>query len=112
MIREGRFDLKIRVDLPDETARRKILESLLSGKPSRVSDLGWLAARTPGFSAAKLRAVVDRAAVIAAETRRKIEDQDLRAALDAMGGKDRPLLEPVEWRDVVIDAETSRNCAS
>ena len=67
LIREGRFDLKIRVDLPDETARRKILESLLSGKPSKASDLGWLAARTPGFSAAKLRTVVDRAAVIAAE---------------------------------------------
>ena len=108
LIREGRFDLRIRVDLPDEAARRKILESLLSGKPSKVSDMGWLAARTPGFSAAKLRTVVDRAAVMAAESRRKIEEQDLRAALDAMGGKDRPLLEPVQWRDVVIDAETEQ----
>ncbi len=108
LIREGRFDLTIRVDLPDEAARRKILESLLSGRPSRVSELGRLTARTPGFSAAKLRAVVDRAAVIAAETGRKIEDQDLRTALDAMGGKDRPLLEPVEWRDVVIDTETEQ----
>ncbi len=106
LIREGRFDLKIRVDLPDEAARRNILESLLSGKPSSASDLNGLAARTPGFSAAKLRAVVDRAAVIAADNRRKIEGQDLNAALEAMGGKDRPLLEPVEWRDVVIDTET------
>ena len=108
LIREGRFDLKIRVDLPDETARRKILESLLSGKPSKVSDMRWLAARTPGFSAAKLRTVVDRAAVMAAESRRKIEEQDLRAALDAMGGKDRPQLEPVQWRDIVIDSETEQ----
>jgi transitional endoplasmic reticulum ATPase len=108
LIREGRFDLKIRVDLPDEAARRRILESLLAGKPSNVSDLGWLAARTPGFSAAKLRAVVDRAAVIAAESRRKIEDQDLKSASDAMGGKDRPLLEPVNWRDLVIDVETEQ----
>jgi transitional endoplasmic reticulum ATPase len=108
LIREGRFDLKIRVDLPDEAARRKILESLLSAKPSKVSDLGWLAARTPGCSAARLRALVDRAAVIAAEARRKIEDQDLRAAMDTMGGKDRPLLEAIEWRDVVIDAESEQ----
>jgi len=108
LIREGRFDLRIRVDLPDEVARREILKALLSAKPSRVSDLDWLAARTPGFSAAKLRAVVDRAAVIAAETRRRIEDHDLKAALDAMGGKDRPLLEPVDWRDVVIDLVTEK----
>ena len=108
LIREGRFDLRIRVDLPDESARQKILESLLSAKPSKVSDLGWLADSTPGFSAAKLRAVVDRAAVIAAEARRKIEDQDLRAALDTMGGKDRPLLEPVEWRDVILDTESEQ----
>lgn len=108
LIREGRFDLKIRVDLPDEAARRNILESLLSGKPSSASDLNGLASRTPGFSAAKLRAVVDRAAVTAADSRRKIEDQDLNAALEAMGGKDRPLLELVEWRDLVIDTETEQ----
>ena len=69
LIREGRFDLRIRVHLPDESARQKILESLLSAKPSKVSDLSWLADSTPGFSAAKLRTVVDRAAVIAAEAR-------------------------------------------
>jgi ATP-dependent Zn protease len=80
LIREGRFDLKIRVDLPDEDGRLKILESHLSGRPCERFDLREYARRTPGASAAKLKALVDRAAGLAAAEGRKIKEADLRQA--------------------------------
>jgi hypothetical protein len=39
LIREGRFDIKVRVDLPDEATRAKILEAQLSRKPRKRFDL-------------------------------------------------------------------------
>ena len=102
LIREGRFDIKVRVDLPDEATRLKILEAQLSKKPWKRFDLQEFAHRTPGASAAKLRALVDQAANYALTDNRKIEVQDLRRAVDANGGKDRPQLERAEWNDVVI----------
>jgi len=109
LIREGRFDLKVRVDLPDQTAREKILESQLSKRPWSPFDLRPLAARTPGCSAAKLQALVDRAAAIAADEKRRINAQDLNCALARMGGEDRPLVEPVEWEDVILDADVEQD---
>jgi transitional endoplasmic reticulum ATPase len=102
LIREGRFDIKVRLDLPDEATRVKILEAQLSKKPWKRFDLQEFARGTPGASAAKLRALVDQAANYALADNRKIEVQDLRRALDGNGGKDRPQLERVEWDDVVI----------
>ena len=102
LTREGRFDIKVRVDLPDEATRLKILEAQLSKKPWKRFDLQEFAHRTPGASAAKLRALVDQAANYALMDNRKIEAQDLRRAVDANGGKDRPQLERVDWNDVVI----------
>jgi len=105
MIRDGRFDLKIRVDLPDEAGRLKILESQLSGRPRQRFDLGEFARRTPGASAAKLKALVDRAATLAAAESRKIEEADLRQALSEWGGRDRPFMHPVNWQDLVLEDE-------
>ena len=102
LTREGRFDIKVRVDLPDEATRLKILEVQLSKKPWKRFELQEFAHRTPGASAAKLRALVDQAANYALMDNRKIEAQDLRRAVDANGGKDRPQLERVDWTDVVI----------
>ena len=84
LIREGRFDLKVRVDLPDQPTREKILESQLSRRPWKRFDLRAIATKTPGFSAAKLGALVDRAAVIAANKGRKIETQE-KASMAAAG---------------------------
>jgi transitional endoplasmic reticulum ATPase len=102
LIREGRFDIKVRIDLPDETTRMRILEAQLSKKPWKHFDLQEFAYRTPGASAAKLRALVDQAANYALTDNRKIEAKDLQRALDGSGGKDRPQIERVEWDDVVI----------
>ena len=109
LIREGRFDLKVRVDLPDETGRLKILQTHLFSKPCQRFDLQEFARRTPGMSAAKLKALVDRAAGSAAAQGRKIEATDLRQALSEMGGKDRPLIQPVQWEDLVLEEDVERD---
>ena len=112
LIREGRFDIKLRVDLPDEATRVKILEAQLSKKPWKRFDLQEFARQTPGASAAKLRAMVDQAANYALTDNRKIEAKDLQRALDGNGGKDRPRLERVEWNDVVIAESVKQDLKS
>jgi transitional endoplasmic reticulum ATPase len=59
--RPGRFDRLVFVPPPDETARRRILELHVGRRPVEGVDLGKLAAKTPLFSGADLRAVVERA---------------------------------------------------
>jgi transitional endoplasmic reticulum ATPase len=112
LIREGRFDIKVRVDLPNEATRIKILEAQLNKKPWKRFDLQEFARRTPGAGAAKLRALVDQAANYALTDNRKIEAKDLRRALDANGGRDRPQLERVEWDDVVIAESVKQDLKS
>ena len=112
LIREGRFDLKVRIDLPDEAARAKILEAQLSKKPWKRFDLQEFARRTPGASAARLRALVDQAVGFALTDNRKIEAQDLRRAIGAGGGKDRPLVERVEWDEVVVEESIKQDLRS
>ena len=102
LIRPGRFDLKLRIDLPDEAARLKIFEVQLSSRPWRRFDLQEFARKTPGASPAKIRALVDQAAAFAADEGRKIEERDLRRAIEEVGGKDRPLVQSVEWQDIVL----------
>lgn len=108
LIREGRFDLHIRVDLPNEATRRSIFESQLKQKPWKPCGLEEFARRTPGASAAKIKNIVDRAATIAAQEGRRIEDRDLRNALDETGGRDRPLFKPVQWEDLVVEPEVEQ----
>lgn len=112
LIREGRFDIKVRLDLPDEATRVKILEAQLSKKPWKRFDLQEFARQTPGTSAAKLRALVDQAANYALADNRKIEAQDLKRALDGNGGRDRPQLERVEWDEAVLAESIKRDLQS
>lgn len=48
LIREGRFDAQIRVDMPDESTRRRIFEAQLRQKPWKPCNLDEFARRTPG----------------------------------------------------------------
>jgi len=109
LVREGRFDVKIRVDLPDQSAREKILHVQLSHRPCEPVALKAVAAKTAGFSAAKLQALVERAAASAAEDKRKIDERDLHAALARMGGQDRPWFQPVTWNDIVLEADVEQD---
>jgi len=109
LIRPGRFDLRLRVDLPDEATRVNIFEAQLSKKPRSHFDLQEFARKTPGVSAAKIAALVDHAAAFAAEEGRNIEARDLRRALEEGGGRDRPLVQPVQWEDIVLDEHVERD---
>jgi transitional endoplasmic reticulum ATPase len=108
LIREGRFDAQIRMDMPDEATRKRIFEAQLKQKPWKPCNLEEFAQRTPGASAAKIKSIVDRAAAIAAQENRRIEERDLRKALDETGGKDRPLFQSVQWEDLIIEPEVEQ----
>ena len=106
LIREGRFDLHVRLDLPNEEERTRIFEAQLAKRPSTRFNLQPLARRTPGWSAAKIGTLVDRAAFVAAEEQRRIEERDLMLALAETGGKDRAPFKEVDWTDVVLSPDT------
>jgi SpoVK/Ycf46/Vps4 family AAA+-type ATPase len=97
-----RFDEKIRVDLPDEAARAQILIAQLSKRLWTPFAVEPFANRTPGWSAAKLTTLVNKAASLAALENRRIEQRDLQRGFDESGGADRPLLKPVDWGDLVL----------
>jgi ATP-dependent Zn protease len=60
-VRDMRFDEKIRVDLPDEAARAQILTAQLSKRLWTPFAVEAFANRTPGWSAAKLATLVNKA---------------------------------------------------
>ena len=65
VLRPGRFDDKVYIPLPDEAARRKMLELYLSRRPVAAEiDLNSLAARLDGFSGADIKYICDRSATI------------------------------------------------
>jgi cell division protease FtsH len=84
LLRPGRFDRKVMVDLPDRTARRAILEVHGRGKPFDADVVfDEIAARTTGMTGADLSNVINEAAILAARKRRpKILMADLFEALD------------------------------
>ena len=102
LIREGRFDLKIRLDLPTEEERRQILTALLRKRGTDFPVDDWARA-TSGYSPAKLNALVDRAAATALAAGEPLRRKHLEAALGASGGKDRPLIQPVQWEDLIVE---------
>jgi len=67
LLRPGRFDRRVVVNLPDKTGRRAIIEIHTRQVPlAGDADLEELAAATPGFSGADLRNLVNEAALLAA----------------------------------------------
>ena len=83
LLRAGRFDREIHVDLPDLTERKEIFQVHL--KPIKVDkelDIDFLARQTPGFSGADIANVCNEAALIAA--RRNAENVTKQDFLDAV----------------------------
>jgi len=67
LLRPGRFDRKVRVDLPDFQGRIRILGVHSRGKPLEPDvDLEAIARRTPGYSGAQLQNLMNEAAISAA----------------------------------------------
>ncbi|HRJ17451.1 MAG TPA: ATP-binding protein [Bryobacteraceae bacterium] len=100
LIRDGRFDLKLRLDLPNQAEREAILTSMLKTGSHAAPAIAEISRRTPGWSPARLRALIDRAILQAGG--RPVTDDDILAALEESGGKDRPQVEAVNWDDVVL----------
>lgn len=100
LIREGRFDLKLRLDLPDQAGREAILSSILKRSGPATTEIVEIARRTPGWSPARLRALVDRAMLQARGA--TATDSDVLATLEESGGHDRPHVEVVNWDQVVL----------
>jgi len=109
VIREGRFDYKVKIDNPDFDARLAILRALISGRPhGRRLRLAELAHDLEGFSAAQIRSVVDEAALAALEDDRPIRDEHLRAAYRAHVIASRYGGVKLGWDDLIVPAETKR----
>jgi transitional endoplasmic reticulum ATPase len=112
VIRPGRFDRHIRIDLPDAPARRAIFVTQLDDRPTaRDIDLEELVTKTEGMTPAAIAKIVDTAALAvfkqAATTGEQLEltTQDLLTAVDAYGGEDRPTVEHWSWDSLVLPPE-------
>jgi transitional endoplasmic reticulum ATPase len=110
-LREGRFDAKILVPLPDPEARAAVIKVHLERRGDTVDwdgiDLEELARETSGRNAAALEGFVTLAAQGALRHGGSITQADLIDALRQREGKDRVSLEQtVTWDDVVLDEET------
>ena len=82
LLRPGRFDRHIIIDLPDIQGRKAILEVHAKSKPlAKEVNLETLAKETPGFSGADLANVVNEAAILAA--RRNLKEVTLQELEDA-----------------------------
>jgi cell division protease FtsH len=92
LLRPGRFDRHIVIDLPDIKGRKAILEVHAKGKPlATETDLEIIAKQTPGFSGADLANLINEAAILAARHNRKdITLKELEDAADrTMAGPER-----------------------
>lgn len=107
VIREGRFDYKVKVYRPDFDARRDILETLLRDRPYDGSaDLARLAEDMDGFSAARIRHAIDLAAMAAMEAGAPISEGHLRASLCAPGAQEPAASARLGWDDLVLPQAT------
>ena len=75
LLRPGRFDRKIILDLPDIKAREEILRIHLKDKKIGKINIREIAERTPGFSGADLANLCNEAAILAARRNKEIIEQ-------------------------------------
>jgi len=84
LVRPGRFDRRVPVDLPDVKGRREILNVHVRGKPlAKELDLDIIAKRTIGFSGASLANLMNEAAIVAARNgKEEIGYEEVDYAID------------------------------
>ncbi len=110
-LREGRFDARVRVPLPDPDARREVLALHLKRRNEAVQwedvDLAEIVAATSGRNCAALEQLVTLAAQSALAAGRPIAQADLVAAVRQREGRDRATVEQrVTWSDLVLPDDT------
>lgn len=84
LLRPGRFDRQIVVDVPDANGREQILKIHAKGKPlASEVDMASIGKRTPGFTGADLANMLNEGALLAARRgHSRIQQDDLDEALD------------------------------
>jgi cell division protease FtsH len=105
LMRAGRFDRQIYVDLPDIRERKEIFEVHLAPlKKVEGLDTEFLAKQTPGFSGADIANVCNEAALIAARNNKTaVDKQDFLDAVDRIVGgleKKNKIVTPAEKRAI------------
>ena len=88
LMRAGRFDRQIYIDLPDLRERKEIFEVHLKPlKSDPKLDVDFLSKQTPGFSGADIANVCNESALIAArKNKKKVDRQDFLDAVDRIVG--------------------------
>ena len=106
LMRAGRFDRQIYVDLPDVRERKEIFQVHLKPlKKTKTLDIDFLAKQTPGFSGADIANVCNEAALIAARKNRKsVGKQDFLDAVDRIVGG-------LEKKNKIISQEEKKTIA-
>ena len=106
LLRAGRFDRQIHVELPDVNERKEIFQVHLKPiKTDQSLDIDFLARQTPGFSGADIANVCNEAALIAARNGKKAVDKD-----DFLAAVDR-IIGGLEKKTKVMTAEEKRTIA-
>ena len=111
VVRPGRFDRHIRIDLPDAGARRAIFAAELDDRPAAADiDLDELVGRTEGMTPAAISKVVDAAALevfreaAASGQELHVGTEHLVRAVEQLGGQDRPMVEHWSWDSLILPA--------
>ncbi|MBK8805568.1 MAG: ATP-dependent zinc metalloprotease FtsH [Bacteroidales bacterium] len=106
LMRAGRFDRQIHVELPDLNEREDIFKVHLKPlKLSELVDVPFLAKQTPGFSGADIANVCNEAALIAArKNKTQVEKQDFLDAIDRIIGG-------LEKRNKIITVQEKKTIA-
>ncbi len=101
LLRPGRFDRRVTLDLPDIKDRKEILEIHAKGKPlSSKTSLQKVAERTPGFSGADLENILNEAAILAVRRNKKKVEED-----DVLESVEKVLLGPERKHRIISDKE-------
>ncbi len=106
LLRAGRFDRQIHVELPDLNEREAIFKVHLRPiKLEKNFDIGFLAKQTPGFSGADIANVCNESALIAARKGKKeVQKQDFLDAVDRIVGG-------LERKNKIISVDEKRTIA-
>jgi cell division protease FtsH len=110
LLRPGRFDRQVTVDVPDVHGRLEILSLYASRRPLAGGvDLEEIARMTPGFSGAELANVVNEAALLTArEGASQIAQETLEEAIDrVIAGPAKPRLLGLAERELIAVHEAS-----
>lgn len=101
LLRPGRFDRRVILDMPDIKDREAILQIHAKGKPiDKKMDLKTVAVRTPGFSGADLANLINEAAILAARRNEKLVTQEM-----ILTSIEKVMLGPARRSRVISDRE-------